>query len=273
MLLMKKYPVVTLCGSTRFKDEFMQAQKDLTLKGYIVISVGLFGHAGDEEVWEGMDENTLTETKIMLDDMHKSKIDMADEIYVINPKGYIGNSTWSEICYAYMTDKYIGAMEPIDMRKVKKKVRTHKMLAEMHAARQYDIWSHLASDYPEEYLLDEMVTIKKGKFVTMDPWVPEEESVPVCDHPYINHADKNSGYDPFKVYGKQKMARFIEEILLKSQMEAEKKPNRCEMMGEIEWYCNQLGMPFPKGYPEEMTDEEMRKWIECWDEFDPCPDI
>ena len=69
------------------------------------------------------------------------------------------------------------------------------------------------------------------------------------------------------------MARFIEEILLKSQIEAEKKPIRCEMMGEIEWYCNHLGMPLPKGYPEEMTDEEMRKWIECWDEFDPCPDI
>ena len=44
------YPVVTLCGSTRFKDEFMQAQKELTLKGMIVISVGLFGHSGDEEV-------------------------------------------------------------------------------------------------------------------------------------------------------------------------------------------------------------------------------
>lgn len=50
------YPVVTLCGSTRFKDEFMQAQKELTLKGMIVISVGLFGHSGDEEVWDGMDE-------------------------------------------------------------------------------------------------------------------------------------------------------------------------------------------------------------------------
>ena len=54
------YKVVTLCGSTRFKDEFMKAQKELTLKGYIVISVGLFGHSGDSEVWENMDEGTLT---------------------------------------------------------------------------------------------------------------------------------------------------------------------------------------------------------------------
>ena len=57
------YPVVTLCGSTRFKDEFMEAQKRLTLEGNIVISVGLFGHSGDREVWENMDEGTLTRTK------------------------------------------------------------------------------------------------------------------------------------------------------------------------------------------------------------------
>ena len=84
---MKKYPVVTLCGSTRFKEKFLQVQKELTLRGYIVISVGLFGHSGDEEVWEGKDEDSLTQTKMMLDDMHKSKIDMADEIFVINPNG------------------------------------------------------------------------------------------------------------------------------------------------------------------------------------------
>ncbi|MBQ1792915.1 MAG: hypothetical protein II008_22295 [Oscillospiraceae bacterium] len=88
-----RYKVITLCGSTRFKDAFMEAQKRLTLEGNIVISVGLFGHSGDEEVWtEG--------TKEMLDDMHKQKIDMADEIYVINVGGYIGSSTRSEIEYA-----------------------------------------------------------------------------------------------------------------------------------------------------------------------------
>ena len=61
---------------------------------------GLFGHAGDQEVWDGMDEGTLSKTKEMLDDMHKRKIDMADEIYVINVGGYIGDSTRSEIQYA-----------------------------------------------------------------------------------------------------------------------------------------------------------------------------
>ncbi len=105
------YPVVTLCGSTRFKDEFMEAQKRLTLKGNIVISVGLFGHSGDREVWENMDEGTITKTKEMLDDMHKRKIDMADSIYVINVGGYIGDSTRSEIEYAKAHGKQVFYLE------------------------------------------------------------------------------------------------------------------------------------------------------------------
>lgn len=105
-----KYPVVTLCGSTRFKDEFYEAQKRLTLEGNIVISVDPFGHAGKQEVWDGMDEDTLSKwfcvkTKEMIDDMHKRKIDMADSSYVINGGGYIGESTRSEINYAEKTGK------------------------------------------------------------------------------------------------------------------------------------------------------------------------
>ena len=99
-----KYRVITLCGSTRFKDDFIETQKRLTLKGCIVISVGLFGHAGDAEVWE-------EGTKEMLDDMHKRKIDMADGIFVINRNGYIGNSTRSEIEYAIAHGKSIEYLE------------------------------------------------------------------------------------------------------------------------------------------------------------------
>ena len=57
-----EYKVITLCGSTRFKDAFLEAQKRLTLEGNIVISVGLFGHSGDNEVW-------TERTKEMLDDI------------------------------------------------------------------------------------------------------------------------------------------------------------------------------------------------------------
>jgi hypothetical protein len=102
-----KYKVITLCGSTKFKDEFMEAQKRLSLAGNIVISVGLFGHSGDDEVWaDGVKE--------MLDDMHKRKIDMADGIYVINVGGYIGNSTRSEIEYAKSHGKTVEYLEPIN---------------------------------------------------------------------------------------------------------------------------------------------------------------
>ncbi|MBP7347096.1 MAG: hypothetical protein KA965_00300 [Butyrivibrio sp.] len=106
-----KYPVITLCGSTRFKEDFMEMQKKLTLTGNIVLSVGLFGHSGDEEVWENMDEGTLTRTKVMLDDMHKRKIDMSDEIFVINKNGYIGDSTRSEINYALEHGKTVKYLE------------------------------------------------------------------------------------------------------------------------------------------------------------------
>ena len=99
-----RFPVITLCGSTRFKEQYLEAQKRLTLEGNIIISVGLFGHSGDDETWEpGIKE--------MLDNMHKRKIDMADAIYVINVGGYIGESTRSEIEYAKAHGKEVNYLE------------------------------------------------------------------------------------------------------------------------------------------------------------------
>lgn len=96
------YKVITLCGSTRFKEDFERVNRELTLLGNIVISVGCFGHSGD----------TFTEEqKVMLDDIHKRKIDMADAIYVINKDGYIGDSTRSEIKYAIAHGKQVILME------------------------------------------------------------------------------------------------------------------------------------------------------------------
>ena len=104
-----KYKVITLCGSTKFKEDFMREQKRLSLEGNIVISVGMFGHSGDSEVWnEGVKE--------MLDDMHKRKIDMADEIFVINKGGYIGESTKSEIEYAIKNNKKVSYMEQLEVK-------------------------------------------------------------------------------------------------------------------------------------------------------------
>lgn len=95
-----KYKVITMCGSTRFKDAFLEQQQRLTLEGNIVLSVGMFGHYGDDALW-------TESTKAMLDDMHKRKIDMADEIFVINVGGYIGESTRSEIEYAKRIGKAV----------------------------------------------------------------------------------------------------------------------------------------------------------------------
>lgn len=99
-----KYKVITLCGSTKFKEDFIREQKRLTLEGNIVLSVGLFGHSGSSEAF-------VPETKAMLDDMHKRKIDMSDEIFVINKGGYIGTSTKSEIEYALKINKKVSYME------------------------------------------------------------------------------------------------------------------------------------------------------------------
>ena len=102
-----KFNVITLCGSTRFKAEYERVQKELTLQGNIVISVGLFGHSGDDEVWkDGVKE--------MLDEMHLAKIDMADEIFVINPGGYVGQSTSREIAYARSRGKTVKSLCPLE---------------------------------------------------------------------------------------------------------------------------------------------------------------
>ena len=98
------FNVITLCGSTRFKEQFVEVQKRLTLEGNIVISVGAFGHCGDNEVW-------TDGKKAMLDRMHLAKIDLADEIFVINVDNYIGDSTRNEIEYAKSKGKRVRFLE------------------------------------------------------------------------------------------------------------------------------------------------------------------
>ena len=95
---MDKFPIVTLCGSTRFKQEYLGAMKKLTLEGKIVISVGLWEHSGDA---------ITEEQKRMLDEMHFRKIDLADSIFVINPEGYIGDSARRGRQYAFYTWKKV----------------------------------------------------------------------------------------------------------------------------------------------------------------------
>lgn len=92
-----KPKTVCLCGSTRFFDEFAQANLELTLQGYIVLSIGCDTHHVDAEYTD--------QQKRALDRLHKYKIAMADEVLVLNKDGYIGPSTQSEIEYAILSGK------------------------------------------------------------------------------------------------------------------------------------------------------------------------
>lgn len=201
----KKYKVVTLCGSTKFREEFYEAQKKLTLNGFIVLSVGLFGHSGDNEVWEGMSEGELTETKKMLDDMHKRKIDMSDEIFVVNPGGYIGESTWSEICYSKMLGKNIESLEPISSLEIDRKVEEHIAEAEVLAWRQLDTYTKCGY-----YRTSNPVEFRYKGYRILDPWL--RPNPVITDDCQADHCNLNEAVDPFTYYGKAKVAAFIEEI-------------------------------------------------------------
>ena len=100
--------IVVLCGSTRFPDAFADASKRLGLEGVIVLSVSMFGHAGD------LTEEECTighPVKDGLDELHKRKIDLADRVLVLNVGGYIGDSTRGEIEYAQHHGKPIDYLE------------------------------------------------------------------------------------------------------------------------------------------------------------------
>lgn len=84
-------PVVTICGSTRFRAEIAAANRELTLAGRIVLAPGVFAHDGDQ---------ITEEQKTALDDLHLAKIRMSDAVHIVNPGGYIGESTRREIAYA-----------------------------------------------------------------------------------------------------------------------------------------------------------------------------
>ena len=91
--------VITICGSSKFKNEILEAAKTLTMDNHIVLSPFIFHHADDEELTQ--------ETKIRLDNLHKEKINMSDAIFVVNVGGYIGESTYSEIDWAQRMKKEV----------------------------------------------------------------------------------------------------------------------------------------------------------------------
>jgi hypothetical protein len=115
--------IVCLCGSTRFWRTFQEASLQETLAGKIVLSIGAARSADDSDKTFGgyVPVNEFDKVKQQLDELHKRKIDLADEVLVLNVGGYIGESTRSEIEHAertgkpvrYLEDRALAAQEPM----------------------------------------------------------------------------------------------------------------------------------------------------------------
>lgn len=97
--------IVVLCGSTRFVETFNFFRQRLTYEGKIVLSIEIVTAQDPAEVGP--------ERKALLDRLHRHKIDLADEVLVINPGGYTGESTASEIAYAQQVGRPVRYLEPV----------------------------------------------------------------------------------------------------------------------------------------------------------------
>ena len=106
----QKPTVVCLCGSTRFYEMFAKANLEETLAGRIVLTIGCTTKS-DNELFANFPPDEKTRVKADLDNLHKRKIDISDEIFVLNVGGYIGESTQSEIDYAKKLGKKIRYLE------------------------------------------------------------------------------------------------------------------------------------------------------------------
>lgn len=94
-----KAKVIALCGSTKFKDKFLEVEKKLTLEGNIVLGLSFYSHSDGIQLYQ--------EQISLLKELHKQKIEMSDEMFVINVDNYIGDSTKEEIEYAKKLGKEI----------------------------------------------------------------------------------------------------------------------------------------------------------------------
>lgn len=105
--------IVCLCGSTRFWRTFQEESLRETLAGKIVLSIGAARSAdGDDKTFGGyIPVDEFDKIKEQLDELHKRKIDLADEVLILNVGGYIGESTRSEIEYAKAHGKRIRYLE------------------------------------------------------------------------------------------------------------------------------------------------------------------
>jgi hypothetical protein len=103
--------IVCLCGSTRFYETFSKLNLEETLAGKIVLSIAA-NRKTEDEIFATMNESELELVKQKLEKLHYQKIDLADEILVVNVNGYVGESTTREILYARENRKHVRWLEP-----------------------------------------------------------------------------------------------------------------------------------------------------------------
>ena len=102
--------IVCLCGSTKFKDAFTKAQLEETLAGKIVLTIGC-NMKSDQEIFGHLSPEQFAATKGALDQLHFRKIELADEVLILNVGGYVGLSTCDELNYAKALNKKIRWLE------------------------------------------------------------------------------------------------------------------------------------------------------------------
>ena len=93
--------IVCICGSAKFVTEIRAASRELTSSGVIVVAPS------------EADESPTPGQKTVLDALHLRKIDLADRVLIVNPGGYVGESTRREIAYARAAGKPITFTDPL----------------------------------------------------------------------------------------------------------------------------------------------------------------
>jgi hypothetical protein len=108
---MNKPKIVCFCGSTRFAEWFMIKRWELEKQGIITLGINILP---DNYFAEGNSHGAEQDgVKHILDELHKRKIDISDEVFILNVRGYIGESTRAELNYALENGKPVKYLEPV----------------------------------------------------------------------------------------------------------------------------------------------------------------
>ena len=136
----KDFPqIVCLCGSTRFWRQFQKSGLDETMAGRIVLSIGA-ASGTDDDHFGNLPREEYDRVKTMLDELHKRKIDLADEVLILNVGGYIGDSTRSELDYAIAHGKPVRYLEHLPTVERDEDDALANRLADLSGVRKDHLW-------------------------------------------------------------------------------------------------------------------------------------